>query len=61
MKGMNQQQKQLNFFETLLNEKGIEIPCKDKTEQKERYYDDNDAKLYGMEYYNLLADVQELL
>ena len=51
----------VELFENLLDEKGIEIPCKDETEQKDRYDGGNEAKLYGMEYYNLIAAVQELL
>ena len=51
----------VELFENLLDEKGIEIPCKDETEQKDRYDCGNETKLYGMEYYNLIAAVQELL
>lgn len=49
------------LFENLLDEKGIEIPCNDQTEQRDRYDGDNSAKLYGMEYYNLLDAVEQLL
>lgn len=48
-------------FECLLDEKGIDIPCKDEDEQKERYDGDNDAKLYGIEYYDLVDNVNKLL
>ena len=51
----------VELFENLLDEKGIEIPCEDSIEQKDRYDGGNCAKLYGMEYYNLVAAVQELL
>ena len=51
----------VELFENLLDEKGIEIPCKDLTEQKERHDGNNVAKLYGMEYFNLVSDVQSLL
>lgn len=51
----------VEVFEKLLDEKGIEIPCDDEEEQKNRYYDENCAKLYGMEYYNLLNTIENLL
>lgn len=51
----------VELFEELLDKKGIEIPCEDETEQKERYEGNNVAKLYGMEYFNLVSDVQNLL
>lgn len=51
----------VELFEDLLDEKGIEIPCADKTEQKDRYEGGNDAKLYGMEYWNLIDTIQAML
>ena len=51
----------VELFEELLDEKGIEIPCKDTEEQKERYADGNTAKLYGMEYWNLVDKIESLL
>lgn len=51
----------VELFEDLLGQKGIEIPCEDKEEQKERYYDGNEAKLYGMEYWNLVSKIENLL
>lgn len=51
----------VGLFEELLDRKGIEIPCDDKNEQKERYDGNNTAKLYGMEYYNLVSGIQNLL
>lgn len=48
-------------FEELLDEKGIEIPCADETEQKDRYEGGNDAKLYGMEYWNLVEKIESML
>ena len=51
----------VELFEDLLDEKGIEIPCADETEQKDRYEGDNDAKLYGMEYWNLIDTIQAML
>jgi len=51
----------VELFEDLLDEKGIEIPCADETEQKDRYEGGNDAKLYGMEYWNLIDAIQAML
>ena len=51
----------VELFDDLLDEKGIEIPCKDEVEQKNRYEDGNDAKLYGMEYWNLIDIIQAML
>lgn len=51
----------VELFEELLNRKGIEILCDDKDEQKDRYEGNNTAKLYGMEYFNLVSAIQNLL
>lgn len=51
----------VELFEQLLDQKGIEIPCEDKTEQKERYDGGNKAKLYGMEYGELVDKIEFLL
>ena len=51
----------VEVFEDLLEEKGIEIPCQDEVEQRERYYGGNTAKLYGTEYYNLVDKILRLL
>ncbi len=51
----------VELFEELLDRKGIEIPCDDKDEQKDRNEGNNTAKLYGMEYLNLVSDIQNLL
>lgn len=51
----------VELFEELLDKKGIEIPCEDETEQRERYLDGNDAKIYGMEYWNLIDKIESLL
>ena len=51
----------VELFEELLDEKGIEIPCDDETEQKDRYDGGNGAKLYGMEYWNLVEAIEDLL
>lgn len=51
----------VDVFENLLDEKNIEIPCDDLTEEDERHDGDNDAKLYGTVYFDLIAQVRELL
>lgn len=51
----------VELFEKLLDKKGIEIPCDDEDEQKDRYEGNNAANLYGMEYFNLVSDIQNLL
>lgn len=51
----------VDLFEELLDEKGIEIPCADETEQRDRYEGDNEAKLYGMEYWGLVENIESLL
>ena len=51
----------VELFEDLLDRKGIEIPCDDENEQKGRHDGKNTAKLYGMEYYNLVSGIQNLL
>lgn len=51
----------VELFEDLLEEKGIEIPCQDEVEQRERYDGGNTAKLYGTEYYNLVDKILRLL
>ncbi len=51
----------VDVFENLLDEKNIEIPCNDPTEEEHRHDDGNDAKIYGTEYFDLVAQVRELL
>lgn len=51
----------VSAFEDLLDEKNIEIPCEDAIEQQDRYEGGNDAKLYGMEYYDLVDKVKDIL
>lgn len=51
----------VEIFENLLEEKGIEIPCDDTNEEKERHDGGNTAKIYGTEYYTLMEQIQELL
>lgn len=51
----------IDIFENLLDEKNIEIPCNDPVEEEIRHDDGNDAKIYGTEYFDLVAQVRELL
>ena len=51
----------IDLFDDLLYQKGIEIPCEDKQEQSDCHDHENTAKLYGMEYWNLLDRVEKLL
>lgn len=49
----------LEHFEDLLEEKGISVPCADGDEQADRESEpDNEAKLYGTEYSDLLDNVE---
>lgn len=48
-------------FEDLLDEKGIKIPCEAVDEEDARDADANDAKIYGIEYWNLVEDIENLL
>ncbi len=51
----------VQLFEDLLERKGIVIPCDDETEEADRRDNENAARLYGMEYYSLLEEVQGIL
>lgn len=51
----------VEIFENLLEEKGIEIPCDDSTEENTRHDGGNTSKIYGTEYYTLMEQIQELL
>ena len=48
-------------FEDLLTEKNIEIPCSSEEEESERHANGNEAKLYGMEYWHLVDEVEARL
>lgn len=50
----------LDLFENLLDEKDITIPCSDQSEQAQRE-DDNDARIYGSEYFDLENSICNLL
>lgn len=51
----------LDCFEELLDRLEITIPCSDADEEEERKMDDNSARLYGMEYWSLYEQVEDLL
>lgn len=51
----------LDCFEELLDKLEITIPCSDADEEEERKMDDNNARLYGMEYWSLYEQVEDLL
>ena len=51
----------VELFENLLEEKEIIVPCSDEKEQTERFADENQAKLYGMEYWNLIDSIENML
>lgn len=51
----------VDLFDDLLDQKGIEIPCEDPDEQTERHEGDNEACLYGMEYWTLVDKIEEML
>ena len=51
----------VELFDDLLNEKGIEIPCSFESEEAERHLNDNEAKIYGSEYWDLVNKVQSIL
>lgn len=51
----------VDVFDNFLASKNIEIPCTDPEEEAERYDDDNCACLYGMEYWDLVAQIEFML
>ena len=50
----------VDVFDDFLASKNIEIPCADPEEEAERH-DDNCACLYGMEYWDLVDQVEFML
>lgn len=51
----------VDVFDSFLASKNIEIPCDDPEEESERHNDDNCACLYGMEYWNLVDQVEFMI
>lgn len=51
----------LDCFEELLDKLEITIPCADADEEEARKMDDNSARLYGMEYWSLYEQIEDLV
>ena len=51
----------VDVFDSFLESKNIEIPCADPEEEAERHNDGNCACLYGMEYWNLVDQIEFML
>ena len=51
----------VGLFERLLDCKEIDIPCSDEEEQLTRYEEGNCARIYGMEYYDLVDRVMNVI
>lgn len=51
----------LDCLEELLDKLEITIPCADADEEEERKMNDNSARLYGMEYWSLYEQIEDLL
>lgn len=51
----------IELFEDLLEEKNITITCADPEEEKDRSNSKSDARIYGMEYGNLVDAVEAIL
>lgn len=51
----------VELFEKLLEDKDISIPCNDKQEETERQESNNTARLYGMEYWKLVDNIEAIL
>ncbi len=51
----------VDVFEDLLDEKNINIPCADSSEEEDRRENKSAARIYGTEYGNLVDRVEALL
>lgn len=51
----------VEVFEDYLDSLNVRIPCKSPDEEKERGYGDNDAALYGSEYWEIVDDIEAWL
>ena len=51
----------VDVFDNFLASKNIEIPWDEPEEESERHDDDNCACLYGMEYWDLVDQVEFML
>jgi hypothetical protein len=48
-------------FEDLLDRKGISISCQSELEETERSLENNTAKIYGSEYWDLVNGIEFIL
>ena len=51
----------VDLFEQLLDSKEIDIPCSDEAEQSTRYKEGNYARIYGIEYCELIDGVMNII
>lgn len=51
----------VDLFDKFLAKKDIKVPCSDSDEEAERQIYGNYDCLYGMEYWNLVDQVEQLL
>lgn len=51
----------VDIFEDLLDEKDIDIPCADSSEEDDRRKNGSAARIYGTEYGDLVNRIEELL
>lgn len=51
----------VDIFEDLLDEKDIDIPCADSSEEDDRRENESAARIYGTEYGDLVNRIEELL
>ena len=51
----------MDIFEDLLDEKDIDIPCADSSEEDDRRKNESAARIYGTEYGDLVDRVEALL
>lgn len=51
----------VEVFEDYLDSFNVRIPCESPDEEKERKYGDNDAALYGSEYWQIVDDIEAWL
>lgn len=51
----------VDIFEGMLDEKDIDIPCADSSEEDDRRENESAARIYGTEYSDLVDRVEALL
>lgn len=51
----------VDIFEDLLDQKDIDIPCADSSEEDDRRKNESAARIYGTEYGDLVNRIEELL